>query len=81
MKLQQGISLANHQALVGSELDVLVERVTGTTAVGRSYRDAPEVDGSVVMDGVAAAPGDIVRARITGAQPYDLIGVPAPGAG
>jgi ribosomal protein S12 methylthiotransferase len=75
MKLQQGISLAKNRALVGSELEVLVETVgPDGVAVGRSHRDAPEVDGSVYMHG-EARPGEIVRVRITDAEPYDLRGV------
>jgi ribosomal protein S12 methylthiotransferase len=76
MKLQQGISLARNRALVGAELDVLIESTDGNgTATGRSHRDAPEVDGAVHVRG-AAQPGDIIRARVTEAQPYDLFGIP-----
>lgn len=75
MKLQQGISLARNRSLVGRDLDVLVESVSADgVATGRSHRDAPEVDGAVHVRG-RAQPGDIVRARITDAQPYDLHGV------
>jgi ribosomal protein S12 methylthiotransferase len=90
MALQQTIALAKHEALVGTELDVLVESSSaaagrrggaGTiTALGRSYRDAPEVDGSVIVRG-PAAPGEIVRVRIAEAGPYDLVGVPVAAAG
>jgi len=80
MKLQQRISLEKNRAFVGRELDVLVEAPSGADgAVGRSYRDAPEVDGSVLVRG-AAHPGEIVRVRVTDAQPYDLTGVPIPPA-
>jgi ribosomal protein S12 methylthiotransferase len=64
---------------VGRELEVLVEGVqTGAGAesamtVGRSYRDAPEVDGLVFFKG-EAKPGDMVRVRITSALEYDLVG-------
>ncbi len=70
------MSLARGQALVGRELDVLIEERHGQDPAGRSYRDAPEIDGSVVLRGAAAAPGDFVRARIVEARPYDLIAVP-----
>jgi ribosomal protein S12 methylthiotransferase len=43
--------------------------------VGRSFRDAPEIDGLVYVEGAAAQPGDMVRVRITDAQHYDLFGV------
>lgn len=84
MEVQQGISLAKHQALVGSELVVLVEgiapppgsgkhRFAGPVITGRSHRDAPEVDGLVIASG-EAIPGTFVRVRITEAAPYDLYG-------
>jgi ribosomal protein S12 methylthiotransferase len=62
-----------HQALIGQELRVLVESVDGASEIGRSYRDAPEVDGTVSCRGAATA-GDFVRVRITEAMPYDLAG-------
>ncbi len=79
MLLQQKISLEKNQALVGETLDVLVEgrgEVEGSgeaIAVGRSYRDAPEIDGMVFIDHEAPI-GEIVPVRITGALPYDLSG-------
>ena len=42
-------------------------------AVGRSYRDAPEVDGLVFVRG-RVEPGQIVPVAITGAMAYDLVG-------
>ena len=42
-------------------------------AAGRTYRDAPEVDGLVFVSG-EASPGEIVRVRITSAMEYDLVG-------
>lgn len=80
MLAQQRISLENNQALVGKTLDVLIEghgEVEGSAepiAVGRSYRDAPEIDGLVFVEGQPPL-GEIVPVRITGAMPYDLSGV------
>lgn len=82
MELQQGISLAKNQALVGQTLDVLVEghgdgedddgQPTGDKlSLGRSYRDAPEIDGYVIVEGELPV-GEIVPVRITGATTYDL---------
>jgi ribosomal protein S12 methylthiotransferase len=81
MSMQQGISLRLNQALVGRTLEVLVEGRDRNLAIGRSYRDAPEIDGLVFVEGEAAI-GEILRVRITGAMPYDLTAVPvqAPGA-
>jgi ribosomal protein S12 methylthiotransferase len=82
MELQQGISLAKNQELIGKTLDILVEgygegedesgNPTGDTlTVGRSYRDAPEIDGYVIVEGELPV-GKIVPVRITGATTYDL---------
>jgi len=80
MRLQQDISLAKNRAWVGREMEVLVESSeTGQgrrRAVGRSFRDAPEIDGQVVVTGCDAMPGEFIRARVTAAQPYDMIAEP-----
>lgn len=83
METQQGISLKKNQALVGKTLDILVEghglgedeagSETGDViSLGRSYRDAPEIDGYVLVEGELPV-GEIVPVRITGATTYDLI--------
>jgi ribosomal protein S12 methylthiotransferase len=74
MELQQSISLQVNQSYVGKTLDVLVEGFNDGISIGRSYRDAPEVDGLVVIEGKASV-GDIVPVRITGSLAYDLTGV------
>ncbi len=76
MELQQGISMQVNQSYVGKTLDVLVEGRDNGIAIGRSYRDAPEIDGMVFVEGEAKI-GEIVPVRITGAMAYDLTGVPA----
>ena len=76
---QQSISLARNQAWVGREMDVLIESRSPsdiTAAMGRSFRDAPEVDGQVIVRRSAAKPGTFARVRITDARPYDLIAEP-----
>jgi ribosomal protein S12 methylthiotransferase len=73
MALQQSISLAKNQAFVGKTLDVLMEGQGDGLSVGRSYRDAPEIDGLVLVNG-DVPPGEIVPVRITGALEYDLTG-------
>lgn len=82
---QQRISLQNNQALLGETLDVLIEGQTAAPAngkkkrkeaslfAGRSYRDAPEIDGLVFARGQAAV-GRIVPVHITEATEYDLWG-------
>jgi ribosomal protein S12 methylthiotransferase len=79
MRLQQGISLETNRQFENSLLNVLVEGegLTGDgqpLAVGRSFRDAPEVDGQVFVMGHAAM-GDRIRVQITRAEAYDLWGV------
>lgn len=80
MTLQQTISLENNQALIGQTLDVLIEgrgEVEGSQepiAIGRSYRDAPEIDGLVFVEGQPPI-GEIVPVRINGAMTYDLTGM------
>ena len=76
MTLQQGISLAHNQSYVGQTLPVLVEGLDGKLSLGRSYRDAPEIDGMVIVEGKMPV-GELRPVRITGAMAYDLAGVPA----
>jgi ribosomal protein S12 methylthiotransferase len=80
MSRQQGLSLARHQALVGRTLDVLVEGEGDGLAMGRTYRDAPEIDGLVIVEEPLLV-GALVPVRITGALTYDLTGVPDRPAG
>jgi len=77
MAAQQPLSLANNQKWLGRTLDVLVESRRGADAVGRSFRDAPEIDGAVVVRGSDAVPGTFLLARVVEAEPYDLYAVPA----
>jgi ribosomal protein S12 methylthiotransferase len=76
MELQQGISLQINQSFVGKTLPVLIEGRDKGLLIGRSYRDAPEIDGWVFVEGDGKI-GEIIPVRITGAMAYDLIGVPA----
>ena len=81
MLKQQEISLQINQALIGKTLDVLIEgqgEVEGSgeeISLGRSYRDAPEIDGMVIVEGNLSE-GEIVPVQITGAMVYDLTAVP-----
>jgi ribosomal protein S12 methylthiotransferase len=76
MERQQAISLQINQSFVGKNLDVLIEGYGDGISVGRSYRDAPEIDGMVLIEGKALL-GEIIPVRITGAMAYDLTGIPA----
>ena len=78
MALQQRISLEQNQSQVGRTLDVLVEGEGDGLSVGRSYRDAPEIDGLVLLPGDVSV-GALVPVHISGAMEYDLIGEVVPG--
>ena len=74
MRHQQSSSLARNQAQVGKTLPVLIEGFDNGISIGRSYRDAPEIDGIVLIEGEAEG-GKIVPVFITGAMTHDLTGV------
>ena len=75
MELQAEISDKRSRGMIGRTLDVIIDEVDDEGAVGRSKADAPEIDGTVFIDnGQQLKPGDIVRARITDADEYDLWG-------
>ena len=76
MTLQQRISLERNQAFLGQTLSVLIEGSGDGISLGRSYRDAPEIDGMVIVEEEILA-GEMVQVRITGALEYDLSGVVA----
>ncbi|WP_416137030.1 30S ribosomal protein S12 methylthiotransferase RimO [Halomonas sp. HK25] len=78
MAHQQQISAARLQAKVGREIEVLVDEITDEGPIGRSAADAPEIDGMVFLDtsgresDTELSPGQIVCARVTNADEYDL---------
>ena len=77
MELQEEISFDKNEAMKGRELYVFIEgQVDGDQAyVGRTYRDAPDVDGYIFINtDEMLMTGDIVKVRVTGAYEYDLIG-------
>ena len=73
MMLQQTVSLLRNRAQIGRELNVLMEGTGDGLSVGRSYRDAPEIDGLVLIEG-ELPPGRFVNTRIVDAMEYDLVG-------
>ena len=81
MRLQKKLSLSLNRRRVGSEVEALVESVSpdangGFTVLARSYAEAADVDGLLLLRGEGAAPkaGDYVKARLTAAHEYDLEG-------
>ncbi|MFA5335934.1 MAG: 30S ribosomal protein S12 methylthiotransferase RimO [Candidatus Omnitrophota bacterium] len=80
MALQSEISAQNNMRMIGREMDVLIdEPCRGLKAgdkgmfLGRTYMDAPEVDGNVFVKGADIKTGDIVKARIVDGYEYDLV--------
>lgn len=77
MKAQQHTSLILNQKRIGRVENVLVEQVSGGTAYGRSYAEAPDVDGMIAVSGVKDAgllPGMFIKTKLTQADAYDLKG-------
>lgn len=77
MELQQEIAFDNAQDMVGREVLVMIEgKVADENAyVGRTYRDAPNVDGLILINtDEELLSGDFARVKVTGAIDYDLIG-------
>ncbi len=77
MELQQEISYEKSQSMIGRVLEVMIEgKVADENAyVGRTYMDAPGVDGLIFINtDLDLMSGDFVRAKVTGALEYDLIG-------
>jgi ribosomal protein S12 methylthiotransferase len=73
MNLQEGISLSRNQAWIGKSLPVLVEGKGDGISIGRSFRDAPEIDGLVIIE-EETEPGKIVPVLINSALTHDLTG-------
>ena len=77
--LQQKISLKKNRDYIGKTLDVLLESEEPGGTAGRSFRDAPDIDGNVFVkmsprERKQNPPGSFVQVRISGASEYDLSG-------
>ena len=73
MTLQESISLMRNQAWIGKPLTVLIEGQGDGISVGRSFRDAPEIDGLVIVENEIEV-GSLVPVLINGAMIHDLTG-------
>ena len=73
MNMQKRVSRKINRSFIGKTLDVLIEGQDRGMYFGRSYRDAPEIDGYVFVEGDAEI-GDIVPVKIQSALDYDLSG-------
>ena len=77
MAVQAAISREKLAGRVGQRLTVLVDEVQEEQVIARSYADAPEIDGSVIVPGPwELDPGDFIEVEITDAQDHDLWGRP-----
>ena len=77
MELQQDIVFDRNEDLIGEEMLVMIEgKVADENAyVGRTYRDAPNVDGLIFVNtDEELVSGDFAKVKVTGAMDYDLIG-------
>jgi ribosomal protein S12 methylthiotransferase len=75
METQQRISAARLQSKIGRTIKVLIDEVDDEGAIGRSFADAPEIDGAVYLNGeTSLKPGDLVDVVIEEADEYDLWG-------
>jgi ribosomal protein S12 methylthiotransferase len=73
METAKEVSEKRLAGLVGREIDVIIDEVDEEGALGRSQWDAPEIDGSVFLNGdTTLKAGDIVKARVANADDYDL---------
>jgi ribosomal protein S12 methylthiotransferase len=72
MEVQAEISAAKLSRLIGKEFKVLIDEAVDGVSLGRTYRDAPEIDGQVTIEGVELPVGEFVNVRITHADEHDL---------
>jgi ribosomal protein S12 methylthiotransferase len=76
MEVQQGVAFDWTRRQVGQEIEAIVDAMDPEVpghALARGHADAPEIDCTVRLKGKGLRPGDIARARVTGADGYDLI--------
>lgn len=75
MALQEQISLDLNEKMIGKTVKVLIDRLEGETAVGRTEWDSPEVDPEVNVYGAKGVrPGEMIMVKITGADYFELYG-------
>jgi ribosomal protein S12 methylthiotransferase len=72
MEVQADISAAKLSRLIGKTMTVLVDEAGEGQSIARSYRDAPEIDGQVIIEGVELPVGEFAQVQITHADEHDL---------
>jgi ribosomal protein S12 methylthiotransferase len=75
MELQQEIAFRHGDGLIGYELDAIIdEEIEEGFWLGRTYADAPEIDGNIIVSGEGIQVGEMIPVEIIGREDYDLIG-------
>ena len=69
-EIQDEITAAANLDMIGRVLDVVIDQIEDGVPVGRSYREAPEIDGMIALD--KGSPGEVVRAEVLAAFGPDL---------
>lgn len=72
MQTQQEISTKRLKLKIGQSIDVLIDEVEEHRAVGRSFADAPEIDGNVFLDTTRVNPGELVTGVVQHSNAHDL---------
>ncbi len=72
MELQAEISAAKLSRLIGKTMTVLVDEAGDGQSIARTHRDAPEIDGQVIIEGAELPVGEFVQVHITHADEHDL---------
>lgn len=78
MQTQQHISEERLKKKIGQSIDILVDEVEEHVAIGRSFADAPEIDGNVFVDTTEVEPGDLVTGTVQRSDAHDLWATVAP---
>ena len=78
MQLQAEINFKKNRSLIGKKLNLLIEGrdLDNNIIIGRTFRDAPEIDGLVIVNGQTESDG-LLPVTITGASTYDLYATPS----
>jgi ribosomal protein S12 methylthiotransferase len=74
MRAQQKIAFEFNKSLKGEIISTIIDEEKGKRYLGRTYGDAPEVDGNIFIRGKGLKQGGIYKVKITGNKGYDLIG-------
>jgi len=77
MEVQAGIAREFHASLINREFDMIIDEhnTTAGKVIGRTYMDAPEIDGNITAYGSVEEEEAFCRVRITAAEIYDMKGV------